>query len=185
MVEAVGPEEQQAADGRNVPPLTGRRQTKRVEIGGPEGPDVRERGRRLVEAHRLGLELRHGLLVERLPAREAAHLGEHFPVSSTVRRTDSHVRPLFESGPGEVVWTEPAGVHADGQYVRAPESDELDVRQQPRQDRVADEARDPFLQGKRVAHAANGPAAVLDADQNRSAGRVGESDDRPEHSARG
>ena len=65
-----------------------------------------------------------------------------------------------------------------GDHVGFAISQNLEVRQQPRCYRVGDQARDTLFKRQRIGDPANVPCSILDADKDRTAGRVGESNDR-------
>ena len=67
----------------------------------------------------------------------------------------------------------PAWIQASGKVAHY-----LQVRQQPRPDRVADQIRRTFFQIQRLGHAANVPGPVLDTDEYGAARRIGERHDR-------
>lgn len=71
-----------------------------------------------------------------------------------------------------------AGLHLQGQHLRLPPGQDLDLRHQPRADPVADQVGEPLLLIQRVSNAAHVAAAILHPDQQRAAGCVGEGHDR-------
>ena len=70
------------------------------------------------------------------------------------------------------------------QYLGPPPGQDLDLGQEPGSDPVTDEVGQAFLQIQRVTHAADMPALVLYAEQQRPARGVGKRHDRLERTRR-
>jgi hypothetical protein len=73
--------------------------------------------------------------------------------------------------------------YLDRQQVGVAPGQDLDVRQQSRLDRVADQAGETLLGLEWLGHASHRPRSILDTDQERTPGSVGERHDRLDHSA--
>ena len=56
-------------------------------------------------------------------------------------------------------------------------TEDLEIGQQPRRDRVGDEAGNTFFERQRLGDATHMPRSILDADEHCPAGRIGERDD--------
>jgi hypothetical protein len=62
-------------------------------------------------------------------------------------------------------------------HMRLAVTEDLEIGQQPRRDRVGDEAGNTFFERQRLGDATHMPRAILDADEHCAAGRIGERDD--------
>jgi len=136
------------------------------------------------EVERFRVEPGHWLLVEALPSRKAAQLLDQLGVGAAVARADTDVDTRGGPLPVQVVRPARARVHPQSQGLRSAPGKDLDLRHDPRADAVTDEVGHSLLQVEGVRYTADVASSVLDADEQRSARRVGEGHDRLEHSVR-
>lgn len=184
MSKPVRAEQQNASRRWHMAALVFGHEVEGVQVLLPQPPDpCKELGSRS-EVDRFRVEAWHRAFVERLPTREALHLGDERIIGPPVRRAHPHVRPRLRASPGDMVWTRRAGMDLDCDHVGLAPGKDLEIRQQTRGDGVGDQAGDPLFQGERVRNPAHVPSAVLYPNENNAAGSIGKGDNRAQQSLR-
>ena len=124
------------------------------------------------------VEPRHRAFIEGLAAGEALHFRNELRIGLPIGGAHANVSTALESRPRNVVRPGGARVDLDRQQLLVPVAHYLQVRQQPRPDRVADQIRRAFFQIQRLGDAADVPGSVLDSDEYGAARRISERHDR-------
>jgi len=150
-----------------------------LKIAAGERADGRKRLGSRPEVEGFRVEPRQGLLVEPFAPREAAQFLDQLGVGAPIRGAHADVDSGGGSFADQVVRPARARMDLQGQHLQPAPGQELDLRDEARADAVADEAGQTLPQVESGRHAANVAGAVLHADEQRAAGRVGEGDDGP------
>ena len=138
------------------------------------------RGERLgsnSEVDRFRVERGERSCIERLASGITAHLGNQCRVGQPVGGSDPRVGAALQPVARQIVRTRGAREHFYRYHLGVAVAQQFHVRKEPWLDRVADQVDHALLQVERVAYSADVPGAVLDADQNDTAGGIGKRDD--------
>src|SRR5439155_13704885 len=112
------------------------------------------------------------LLVEALAPREPAQLVDQLTVGATIGGAHADVHTALRPLTGEMVRSGGTGIDVDGQHLRSPPGEDLDLGNDPGGDGVAYEVGHALLQIERACHPTHVPAPVLHAHDQRPACRV-------------
>lgn len=181
---AILSEQKHPAHGRHLPALVGRNQAQSLQVSAGELADGCERLGSRSEVQGFRVEVRHRLLIEGFPTPESAEFLSHLSVGPPVGGAYPHVHTVGRTFSLEVMRAARARVDLYCQHLGAAPGQDLDFRHEPGDDQVADQVRQALLQIQRLAYAADMPAPVLNAEEQRPAGRVREGNDRLEHTLR-
>ncbi len=178
MPRTVRAEEKDSANGGDLAAMVQRQQPQCLQVTPGQLAQRRKRLGSHSEVDRFRVEFRHRLFVKCRAPRETLHLGNERVVGPAVGGTHPHVGPGLRPHLGKVVRAGGAREHLNRHNVRLAVGVDFEVRQQARRDRIAHQIGEALFEGERLSNTAHLPRAILDAQQDRPAGRVGEGDDR-------
>ena len=177
MIESFPAKEQYRAHRGYLPALMGSQEPEGLEIAPRQLPHGGEELGSNSEVEGFRVECRHRAFVEGTASGETLHFGNELRIGLPVGGGNADVGTSLESGTRDEVRPGRARVHPNRQQVHVSVAHNLQVRQQPRPDRVADQIRRALFQIQRRGHAADMPGPVLHTDEDGAARRIGERHD--------
>ena len=178
MIESFPAKEQYRAHCRYLPALMGSQEPEGLETPSRQLPHGSKELGSDSEVEGFRVECRHRAFVEGPASGETLHFGDKLRIGLPVGGANADVGAGLESGTRDEVRPGCARVHPNRQQLHVSVAHNLQVRQQPRPDRVADQIRRALFQIQRLGHATDMPGPILHTDEYGAARRIGERHDR-------